>query len=716
MISGPIDDSAMPIAAQTHLIISGESVGSSTTHDDLVGELRNFWETESIGIRGQEDQLPGDQAFLKPIRQQGNRYEVNLPWKDEHLPIPDNLDLSWNRLRSMQFKLQKKPELLKEYDKIIKEQLSSDVIEIVPENEIKSKDKKDVHYIPHHAVIRQNRETTKLCVVYDGSAKSQDQQHAINDCLETGPNFIPQLIDVLLRFRWNPVAISADIEKAFLMIGIDPQDRDMLRFLWLKNPHEASSELIHLRFCRLMFGLRPSPSILGAVLSHHLEENKEDNSDLVELIKKSLYVDDFLSGCKDIEEGKEIYKNSRKLMMKASFNLRKWNSNSDELLEFMKKDEECLTIPAYTCDHEDNVTEEDESYTKSTVGITPVNNEKLVKVLGVSWNTETDEFQFEFSELIALARSLPLTKRSFLKVTAKLFDPLGVLSPFTIVMKCLFQSMCVEGMDWDDDLQQPYREKWNYFIDELIILGNTHVPRCYFRFTSKPVNIQVHSFSDASKKAFAAVVYLRSIYSDGHIEIRLVASKTRVAPIKSQTIPRLELLGAVISARLFNSISNSLLIDDDIEKLFWTDCTTTLQWIQNDKPWKQYVRQRVQEIRQLTPRERWRHCPGSENPADLPSRGLSANELINSQVWWEGPEFLKKPKQEWPSEEQPKEVDETSLVEMIKHPPHVTHSFVNTEDNLTDRNVSKVIDCSKFSSLNRLLRVTARTFTNSFKG
>ena len=217
-------------------------------------------------------------------------------------------------------------------------------------------------------------------------------------------------------------------------------------------------------------------------------------------------------------------------------------------------------------------------------------------MLRVSWNTETDEFQFEFSELIALARSLPLSKRSFLKVTAKLFDPLGVLSPFTIDIKCLFQSMCVEGMDWDDDLQQPYREKWNYFTDESIILGNTHVPRCYFRFTSKPVNIQVHSFSDASKKAFAAVVYLCSTYSDGHIEIRLVASKTRVAPIKRQTIPRLELLGAVISARLFNSISNSLPIDDKIEKFVSTDSTTTLQWIQNDKPWKQYVQQRVQEI------------------------------------------------------------------------------------------------------------------------
>lgn len=161
-------------------------------------------------------------------------------------------------------------------------------------------------------------------------------------------------------------------------------------------------------------------------------------------------------------------------------------------------------------------------------------------------------------------------------------------------------------------------------MNELVTSGNARMPRCYFSIMSKPVNIQVHSFSDASKKAFAAVVYLRSTYSDGHIETCVVASKTRVAPVKTQTIPRLELLGALISARLVNSISRALPIDDEVEVTFWTDSTTALQWIRHDKPWKQYVQQRVQEIRQLTSRKGWRHCPGNENPADLPSRGLSA--------------------------------------------------------------------------------------------
>ena len=193
--------------------------------------------------------------FTKHVYRQGDRYEVTLPWKEEHLLIPNNYELSGSGLRSMHCKLQKKPELLKEYDQIIKEQLSSGIVEEVPEKEvekievtnIQSSDahSENMYYIPHHAVIRQNRETTKLLVVYDGSAKSNNQPYALNDCLETGPNYIPQLLEVLPRFRWNPIAISADMEKAFLMVGINRNDRDMLRFLWLKNPYDSRSDMIH---------------------------------------------------------------------------------------------------------------------------------------------------------------------------------------------------------------------------------------------------------------------------------------------------------------------------------------------------------------------------------------------------------------------------------------------------------------------------------------
>ena len=545
----------------------------------------------------------------------------------------------------MHFKLRKKPELLREYDQIIKEQLFSGVVEEVPEKEIEQIESnntqsrgtqhQDTHYIPHHAVIRQNSVTTKLHVVYDGSEKSKDQQYALNDCLETGPNYFPQLLDVLLRFRWNPIAISADIEKAFLMIGVNPDDRDMLRFLWMKNPYDPQSEMIHLRFCRLMFGLRPSPAILGAVLTHHLNTSQEYDRELIELVKKSMYLDDFLSGSSSVDEGK-VYNNSKQIMKEASFNLRKWHSNSTELLKFIHNEEATVPYTKPSDIIEGSVTEEDESYTKTTVGNNSQPNEKSVKILGTTWNTETDEFQFELNELIKLVKSLPLIKRSFLKIFAKIFDPLGILSPFTIVLKCIFQSICVEGLDWDDEWQEPYREIWNSFLTDFLQLERIRVPRCYFNTSTQPTNTQFHSFSDASKKAYAAVTYLRSTYDDGHIETRLVAAKTCVAPIKTQTIPRLELLSAVISARLSKSIARCLPFHKSIECTYWTDSTTTLQWIQNDKPWRQYVQQRVEEIRQLTPRQRWRHCLGNENPADLPSCGLSAEELIDNKLWREG--------------------------------------------------------------------------------
>jgi len=207
--------------------------------------------------------------------------------------------------------------------------------------------------------------------------------------LPTGPNYIPQLVDVLARFRWNPIAISADIEKAFLMTSIQESHRDMLRFLWLKDPFVFNSEVFHLRFCRLMFGLRPSPSILGATLTHHLDSYKERYPEVVELIKNSLYVDDLLAGAGNVQEGFEMYQQSKELMAKGGFNLRKWNSNSASLLQLIDNKENAMVQPK-TEEVNQPIKEEDESFTKSTIGPNQV-SDKLVKTLGVCWDTESDE-------------------------------------------------------------------------------------------------------------------------------------------------------------------------------------------------------------------------------------------------------------------------------------------------------------------------------------
>ena len=642
LLSGPLRDSVTSDTVSSNLVISGDCPFAPHENDELISNLERFWKTESIGIQeAKEDVFQRKEEFVS-VKHNGERYEIELPWKNDCLPIPDNYNLCYNRLKSMHHKLSKTPEVLREYDGIIQEQLASGIIEKVPNPEVETRNNEDTHYLPHHAVIRQNRETTKLRIVYDGSAKSPGQEHSLNDCLPTGPNYIPQLVDVLARFRWNPIAISADIEKAFLMISIQESHQDMLCFLWLKDPFVFNSEVLHLRFCRLVFGLRPSPSILGATLTHHLDSYKECYPEVVELIKNSLYVDDLLAGAGNVQEGFEMCQQSKELMAKGGFNLRKWNSNSASLLQLIDNKEKAMVQPK-TEESNPPIEEEDESFTKSTIGPNQV-SDKLVKTLGVCWDTESDEMSFDFKELIEYANTLQVTKRSLLKLSAKVFDPLGFLSPFTITMKCEFQSLCLEKFDWDVELQGNRQKLWKNFVSSLTQLNNVRVPRCYFNSSMSPTNIQIHAFSDASKKAYAAAVYLRSEYEDGHVEVKLLSSKTRVAPIKQQTIPRLELLGATISARLVSNLLKSL--PCEIKPTFWVDSTTVLYWIKQEKPWKQYVQNRVQEIRQSVPEAAWNYCPGTQNPADLPSRGLSGKELVESSLWWNGPEFFEESRQQ----------------------------------------------------------------------
>lgn len=178
-----------------------------------------------------------------------------------------------------------------------------------------------------------------------------------------------------------------------------------------------------------------------------------------------------------------------------------------------------------------------------------------------------------------------------MKISAKVFDPLGFLSPDVIQLKCTFQELCAEKIDWDQELHGNWLSKWTSFLSELESLNKVRIPRCYFITTSKPNSVRLHGFSDASKQAYAAVVYLQSSYDDGRVAVRLLCSKTRVAPVKQQSIPRLKLLGACILARLMNTVQNSL--PEEIRKFYWTDSKTTLCWITSEKPWRQYVNHRL---------------------------------------------------------------------------------------------------------------------------
>ena len=488
LLSGPTESVINQETTVTNLTIAGNSNSLFYyAQDTLVDTLKQFWETDSNGIKEVSEITKSHDGFNEQVRFNRQRYEVPLPWRDNHPAISSDYELCVNRLKSLQRKLLKEPELIRECNQIIEEQLSKGIVKKVAAE--KENENEDVHYLPHHAVIRRDRETTKLRIVYDGSAKPPERTHSLKDCLETGPNYTPQLFDTLVNFRWHKIGLTADIEKAFLMVGINETDRDMLRFLWLKDPDDLNSEIVHLRFTRLVVGLRPSPAILASTIRHHLDSqvSEEFKPHFIELLKKSLYVDNLFTGEGDEAKALELCSKSKSLTQRGGFNLRKWKTNSkivQEAINGMNDRANPTTEPGST----KTITEEDESYANTTNGPAiadgSTTENAIVKVLGSIWNTDTDQFTLDLVDLSQHASLLPTTKRSFLKISAKIFDPLGLLSPFTIQWKVLFQELCIERTDWDDQLKGDYLKKWKSLILEFQTLNSVCIPRCCFDYTS----------------------------------------------------------------------------------------------------------------------------------------------------------------------------------------------------------------------------------------
>ena len=431
LLSGPVSrPSSKKQGTVSNLAISQGNceVFSENTEDELLNTLKSFWKTESISIDDNQDAVePTPEHFLSDIKFNESRYEVGLPLNGNQSTLPTNYNQSFNQLKSLQRHLIKEPELASEYDNIIQEQLNTNIIERVPEDGAIAENA--VHYLPHHPVVRKDRATTKVRIVYNGSAKQGDGSLSLNDCLQKGPNLIPKLYEILLWFRWNPVALTADIEKAFLMVGIPKYDRDLLRFLWLKNPNDANSTIEQFRFTRLVFGLRSSPTVLGAVISHHLTLHKESHPEVVDLIEKSLYVDDLISGEDNDDSAFHVYEVSKKVMSSGGFNLRKWNTNSEPLLRRIHDAEANVENRSSTTSNNSQsrsaiLLEEDESYAKATIGSAVRElDQSTTKVLGIDWNCKTDNLEFNSIDILKYAQQLPCSKRSILKVTARLFDP-----------------------------------------------------------------------------------------------------------------------------------------------------------------------------------------------------------------------------------------------------------------------------------------------------
>eukprot|EP00794_Sanderia_malayensis_P015519 gene15519-biopygen11979 len=357
-----------------------------------------------------EEQLPGMQI---QFNKDDSRYEVSLPWKSqfEDKQFDNQYELSKSRLNSLHSRLRKTPELLKEYDDYFQDQIAKGIIEKVPPANRKTGNN-ELHYLCHHGVVRRDRETTKLRVVFDGSARMNKESPSLNDRLEIGTNYMPLLFDTLIRFRMKPIAMTADIEKAFLQIQIHESDKDKLRFLWFDDVSKPNPSIIELRHKRLVFGLTSSPSILGETIRKHVAQYENRFPEVCKVLNR-LYADDMSCVATTKQEALEIYETSKMILAEGGFNLRKWASNDKDLIKEIHNREQ----------------RDNDVSSKSELNETATKHEsqRNTKILGMNWNNDLDVFYYDLKGIVEFAEMLPKTKRSLLKIAAKIFDPLSLV-------------------------------------------------------------------------------------------------------------------------------------------------------------------------------------------------------------------------------------------------------------------------------------------------
>ncbi len=607
--------------AQEKEIVSSEStallIHSMYIHTASVQDL---WNLDVIGIHDpvqEKNKAELERSalvhFKKNVsRLSDGRYEVSLPWIEGHQPVSINKDIAEKRLNSSLSRLRKLGKV-ESYQNVFDQWLQLGIIErIIEEKEPNS----GLSYLPHHPVINEKSSTTPIRPVFDASAKT-NRCPSLNNCLEKGQNLLHEIPSLLILFRMKPYAALSDIEKAFLQISISREDRDYLRFLWYEN-----GQMIVFRHCRVVFGISSSPFLLAATLNHHLKRVKPELQYTAKRLQKSIYVDNCVVSVDTKEELNTFMKESTDICAEAQFNLRGWVWNEGEVIAG-----DVTGVGSPEC---------------GLVAGSNASQETFVSVLGLLWNVHDDTLSLDMRKILRLGDNV-VTKRSILAATHQIFDPIGIAAPVVIVPKMLLQQLCKKKYKWDDPVPEDIKKKFSSWRNSLKFLSTLKVPRWVgSKLGSKD---SLHIFTDASSKAYTAIAFLRSEI-DGDVCVQLLLAKSRVATIKPMTTPRLELVACECGARMANYLQQT--IDMAGKELYlWSDSDNALSWIKRKENWQVFVFNRVKTINQLTNANDWRHIPGHLNPADLPSRGCSNRQLVESR-WWDGPEWLKRSKEFWP--------------------------------------------------------------------
>ncbi|GFT82462.1 integrase catalytic domain-containing protein [Trichonephila clavipes] len=330
------------------------------------------------------------------------------------------------------------------------------------------------------------------------------------------------------------------------------------------------------KLATVTYGTVSAPFLATRTLRALADEEKAEFPDAADVICNDSYMDDILSGESTLEGAKKLQTRLSQLLQRGGFELHKWVLNSPELLKDL--------------------------------------------------STSSYVFDKEFQD--APVKTLEI---------ARLYDPLGLIGPIVTKAKIFIQELWKIKLDWSEQLPPDAMEEWMNFYQKLAKVNNFKIPRCIL--LPATIRIEIHGFSDASERAYAAVVYIKCFNESGQSQTRLLCSKSRVAPLKTLTIPRLELSAALLLSRLVKKVVPILQLS--IHKIWMrTDSTIALAWIKTEPhKLKTFVSNRVAEIQALSKDYHWKHVSSKNNPADLISRGCNVDELLKNEMWFSGPDL-----------------------------------------------------------------------------
>lgn len=633
--------------------------------------VEKYFTLENIGVKVPKQLTESNQdARARQIMEQtiqqhpDGKYEIGLLWKCNTVSLPDSYKMALNRLKCFENRLRRHPELRSSVNAQINEYHENGYLE-----ELSIEQQRSIRhrkwYLPIFVVTNPNK-PGKERLVWDAAAKVQGE--SLNDHLLTGPDLAANLVGILFKFREKRYAIGGDIKQMFHQIRIRERDQDVQRCLWREDergPIRTSKMTV------ATFGAACSPSIAQFVKNYNAKKFETIHPRAVDAIIHRHYVDDYVDSYDSWEEGKEIAEQVFYIHDQGGFYIRNFVANDIRMLSELPKDEE---------------------KTERLIETSP----QSTKILGMWWDTTNDVLRFKVNEERIghdlLEGSITPTKRIVLRIVMMVFDPLGLLGFLILRGKLTIKAIWRTKVDWDEMIQPEEMELWKQWLGELRHIPEVEIERWYFT-ESNVESYELHVFVDAGEEAAAAVAYAVRCLGEKR-EPALISSKSKVAPNRCISIPRMELQAAIIGVRLASFIkeSHSIVFKSCV---FWTDSRNVLCWLRSPQRFKIFVAHRVSEIREETSTADWKWVPSKLNPADHITKWKQREENVPTN-WFSGPKFLTEDVSQWPTEPD--------------NLPPITDDILEVRCNFHVKyeRESLCVNIERFSSINRLVRCQAR--------